>query len=68
MTGTTSPLSKQLMQQAVCHTDHPAQAATALLKAAADILVLQFGETEAIVLLSSIVEEAGSEWRRRHAN
>lgn len=32
------------------------------------ILVLQFGTEGAITLMSSIVEDAGSEWRRRYAN
>lgn len=68
MKETTSPLATTLMQQAVCNTDHPAEAATVLMAAAANILVLQFGTEGAITLMSSIVEDAGSEWRRRYAN
>ena len=68
MTDTTSALSSQLMQQAVCNTDHPAEAATALLTAAAKILVLQFGTDGAIVLIEDIMADAKANWRKRHAN
>jgi len=56
------------MQQAVCNTDHPAEAATALLTAAAKILVLQFGTDGAIVLIEDIMADAKANWRKRHAN
>ncbi|WP_313332162.1 hypothetical protein [Sphingobium yanoikuyae] len=68
MSDTTSTLSGQLMQQAVCNTDHPAEAATALLTAAAKILVLQFGTDGAIVLIEDIMADAKATWRKRHAN
>ncbi len=68
MTDTTSTLSGQLRQQAVCNTDHPANAVTALMSAAVSILVQQFGEDEAGALMLSMVGEARAEWMKLHAN
>ena len=68
MTDTPSPLALQLKQQAVCHTDHPAEAASALIAAATDILVHRFGVEGTVQLMTGIIETAGSEWRRLHAH
>jgi len=63
-----SSLSSQLAQQAVCHSDHPAYAAAALMSAAAHVLVARFGTEGAISLMASMLDEAASHWRRRNAN
>ena len=50
-------LSSDLMGRAVCNTDHPADAATALMVAAGEILHAKFGIAGAIKLLRSIVDD-----------
>ncbi|WP_416463431.1 hypothetical protein [Sphingomonas sp. VDB2] len=61
-------LTALLIRTAICGTDHPANAATLLMSAAASILAQQFGEDEAGALMLSIIGTARSEWTRAHAN
>jgi len=61
-------LTAALISAAICGTDHPANAATVLMSAAALILVQQFGEEEASALLLGIVGTARAEWSLAHAN
>lgn len=50
-------LSGELMRAAVCATDHPADAATALMTAAGELLHAKFGVAGAIGLLRSIIDD-----------
>ncbi|WCT73793.1 hypothetical protein PQ455_00740 [Sphingomonas naphthae] len=61
--NTYSPLWDTLLQTAVCHTEHPGEAVSALMRAAAEILQRSFGQDVAIELLSEIVAEATDHWR-----
>ena len=61
-------LHNALMRAAICGTDHPANAVTTLMSAAATILSQQFGEDEAGTLMMSMVSEARTEWAKANAN
>jgi hypothetical protein len=50
-------LARDLMSAAICHTDNPADAATALVLAAGEVLRRRFGEAAAFALLRSVIEE-----------
>lgn len=50
-------LARDLMGRALCHTDHPAEAATALMVAAGEVLHARFGVAGAISLLRSIIDQ-----------
>ena len=43
---------------AICNTSHPALAATALIRAAADILALSFGPVETCDMIRRVTDEA----------
>ena len=57
MTEEQAALSAGLMQAALCHTSHPADAATALMVAAGELLHARFGIAGAIGMLRSIVTD-----------
>lgn len=50
-------LADDLMTTAVCRTDHPADAASALMTAAGEVLHAKFGVAGAINLLRSIIDD-----------
>lgn len=54
---TNANLSGELMHAAVCATDHPADAAAALMTAAGELLHAKFGVAGAIDLLRSIIDD-----------
>ncbi len=53
---TQQALAHDLMQTAVCNTDHPADAATALMVAAGEVLHHRFGVAGAIAMMRSIID------------
>lgn len=53
---TRQALAHDLMQTAVCNTDHPADAATALMLAAGTLLQKRFGEAGALALLRQCID------------
>jgi len=68
MTQEHQALAADLLNQAVCNTDHPARAVSILMSAAVTILQRHFGEDAAIELMQQGLDETGAAWRRQHAN
>lgn len=54
---TQQTLANDLIQRAVCNTDHPADAAGALMLAAGVLLQNRFGDAGAVSLLRECVAE-----------
>jgi hypothetical protein len=61
-------LSARLLQEAVDHAEHPAEAVSALMSAAATILMRTFGEEGAISLLTMSLDETAGTWRAKQLN
>jgi hypothetical protein len=54
---TEPSLAAELMTTAVCNTDHPADAASALLMAAGELLHRRLGDVGAVATLRAILDE-----------
>lgn len=63
---TIPALATDLLQRAVCHTDHPAEAATALMAAAGEILHARFGVAGAIDLMRKVIDDTEAAMIARH--
>lgn len=61
MTEEQRMLTHRLMRDALCHTSHPADAATALVTAAGEVLHAKFGIAGAIELLRSVIDQTEAE-------
>ncbi len=59
-------LARDLMDRAICNTDHPARAACALMMAAGEILNTRFGSMQAIDIMRTIIDVTEAGMVERH--
>jgi hypothetical protein len=64
----TTTLAKRLQREAVDQAEHPAEAVSALVSAAASILQPTFGEEGTLAMLTQALDATGALWRARNAN